>query len=843
MSNKSRGFWGLLKSALKWTGRACRRVWKWYIGLYRGKPWWKKALAALLSFVFFVVFYIISVSVNLFWLFGKSPSLDDIMHPKNPQASEMFSADGKLLGKFFKENRSNVPYDSINTVFFDALISTEDERFYHHHGIDYAGLLSAGKDALRGKARGASTITQQLVKNMFRVRSRYGTGVLGKVPGFGIVIMKSKEMIIATEIELTNSKKDILQMYANTVDFGANAYGIKTAAKTYFNTTPDKLKPEEAAVLVGMLKAPTAYSPKLHPERSLMRRNVVLENMCAQKKLTRVQCDSLKQLPIRLDFNVEDAYDGEALYFREAVADYIKEHCPDLDPYQDGLKIVTTLDSRMQKYAEESMMQHMKQVQRIFDRHWEGVGVPWRDENGKEIPGFIDTIARRSEAWNLLATRYRNNQDSIRYYLNKPHKTKVFTYDGTVEREMSTMDSIRHMVRFLHAGFVAMEPQTGFVRAWVGDVDFKTWKYDKVKAMRQPGSTFKLFVYAAAMENGMTPMDTRRDQAISLQVYNEKKGEMETWAPHNANGRFSNRDLPLRTAFAQSVNTVAVKLGQEVGIPTVIKTAQNMGINSPLDDKPALALGASDVNLFEMVNAYSTVANNGERVEPVLVSQICDHDGKVLYEAKAKRTQVLSEKAAFFMQKMLEAGVADGGGTSHSLQAYLGSYYTNRDVEVGGKTGTTNNHSDAWFIGVTPHLVGGVWVGGEYRSIHFRSGSMGQGSRLALPVFGLFLQKVLADAGLRPKYLVRFRPIAEDISPSLYGGDFIFVEEEAVSDSLEADSLSVSSENLMEEEAAQEPSGESEEDKERLPSESAAPASGSPSRNSRNPMDSEEYYQ
>lgn len=796
MNNEKRGFGARLMQALRGAGRGLRRAGRWYAGLYRGKPWWAKLLAGVLSLLAFLAFYIFAVSVNLFWLFGRSPSLDDIMHPRNPQASEMYSADGVLLGKFFKENRSNVPYDSISTAFFDALVSTEDERFYSHHGIDYAGLLAAGKDALRGRARGASTITQQLVKNMFRVRSKYGTGLLGKVPGLGIVIMKSKEMIIATELEMTNSKRDILQMYANTVDFGSNAYGIKTAAKTYFNTSPHNLRTEEAAVLVGMLKAPTAYSPRLNPERSRGRRNVVLENMCAHGKLSRRECDSLKALPIRLDFNVEDAYDGEALYFREAVADYIKEHCPDLDPYTDGLRITTTLDSRMQRYAEEAVRQQMRQVQRAFDEHWRGTGAPWRDEEGREIPGFIDTLAARSDAYKALAARFPDSPDSIRHYLNKPHRVKLFTYDGMQTRTMSTMDSIRHMVSFLHAGFVAMEPQTGYVRAWVGDIDFDSWKYDKVTAMRQPGSTFKLFVYATAMEKGLTPMDRRRDEAISLQVYNEKKGELETWAPHNANGRFSNADLPLRTAFAQSVNTVAVKLGQEVGIANVIATAHDMGVLSPLDDKPALALGASDVNLFEMVNAYATVARNGEYTEPVLVSQILDHDGKVLYEARPKHAEAISARAAFLMQKMLEAGVSDGGGTSHTLQQYLGSYYYNRDIEAGGKTGTTNNHSDAWFIGVTPRLVGGAWVGGEYRSIHFRSGGMGQGSRLALPIFGIFMQKVLADARLRPQYLAHFAPIGENIPESVYGGDFIAVPE-AEPDSVEVDSAAVGVDDLM----------------------------------------------
>ena len=460
--------WAKLKKALA-------AAWRWYKGQFAGRPWWRKTLAAIVSFFAFILLYAVAVTCNLFWLFGKSPSISEIRNPKTAMASEMYSADGKLLGKFFNENRSPVPYDSINSVFFQALISTEDERFYDHHGVDVQGLFAALKDATQGRARGASTISQQLVKNMFRVRTQYSTGLLGKVPGLSILIMKSKEMIIATELELLCTKNEILEMYANTVDFGSNAFGIKTAAKTYFNTTPSQLKPEEAAVLVGLLKATSAYNPKINPKNSLKRRNTVLDNMYAHRKelaehfpnvaiTSKEVCEALKDKPIKLNFSVENAYQGTALYFREAVKDYVREHCPDLDLDRDGLKIYTTLDSRMQRYAEEAVDEQMQNVQRSFDNHWRGLGDPWRDAKGNVIPNFIEDIARRSDAYKMLVARYPNNPDSVRHYMNKPHRVKLFSYGekGRAKyEEMSTMDSIRYMVKYMHTGFVAMEPQTG----------------------------------------------------------------------------------------------------------------------------------------------------------------------------------------------------------------------------------------------------------------------------------------------------------------------------------------------------------------------------------------------
>ena len=789
--------WAKLKKALA-------AAWRWYKGQFTGRPWWRKTLAAIVSFFAFILLYAVAVTCNLFWLFGKSPSISEIRNPKTAMASEMYSADGKLLGKFFNENRSPVPYDSINSVFFQALISTEDERFYDHHGVDVQGLFAALKDATQGRARGASTISQQLVKNMFRVRTQYSTGLLGKVPGLSILIMKSKEMIIATELELLCTKNEILEMYANTVDFGSNAFGIKTAAKTYFNTTPSQLKPEEAAVLVGLLKATSAYNPKINPKNSLKRRNTVLDNMYAHRKelaehfpnvaiASKEVCEALKDKPIKLNFSVENAYQGTALYFREAVKDYVREHCPDLDLDRDGLKIYTTLDSRMQRYAEEAVDEQMQNVQRSFDNHWRGLGDPWRDAKGNVIPNFIEDIARRSDAYKMLVARYPNNPDSVRHYMNKPHRVKLFCYGekGRAKyEEMSTMDSIRYMVKYMHTGFVAMEPQTGYVRAYVGDIDFKTWKYDKVQAMRQPGSTFKLFVYATAMKQGWTPADARiTDSYIRMEVYDPAQGKNTIWQPHNANGHFSNANIPLRAAFAQSVNTIAVKLGQEVGINNVIQTAHDMGITSKLENAPALALGSNDVTLFEMVNAYASVANDGMHVAPVLVTKIVDADGRTVYEAKHEEKRALPYRAAFYMQKLLEAGVRDGGGTSQTLggSAYLGRY--GNQLDFGGKTGTSNNHSDAWFIGVTPGLVGGAWVGGEYRSIHFRSGRLGQGSRTALPIFGLFMKKVLEDERLIGKYMLKYPAPKEDIEPSTYQGYFAPPAEEA--DSLSADSTYV----------------------------------------------------
>ena len=762
-----------MKQIISRCWQAIKGFWPWYKHLYQGKKWYSRLAIGFASFIVAFILYLFMVDINFLWLFGKSPGLSSIMHPKTVEASELYSADGVLIGKYFSENRTPVEYDDVNPVFWRALIDTEDERFFHHFGIDFQAVFAALKDyVVHRDARGASTITQQLVKNMFRVRTEYSTGLLGYIPGVKMLIMKSKEWITAVKIELFFNKKEILTMYANTVDFGSNAFGIKTAAKTYFGTTPKQLTTDQAAILVGLLKATTYYNPRINPNNSLERRNVVLNNMLIHKDLTKEAFDTLKVKPINLDYSVENNYDGQALYFREAVKNELQAWCREngYDLYRDGLKIYTTIDSRMQRYAEEAAIKQMKQVQQTFNNHW-GSTPPWQDEHHQEMPHFIEDLAKKTTHYRYLNQKFGGQQDSIDYYLNLPHTVKLFDYEkGFIEKEMSTMDSIRYMEHFMHCSFIAMEPQTGHVKAWVGDIDFKTWKYDKVTAQRQPGSTFKLFVYSEAINQGIMPCDTRSDSYFSMKVYDH--GKEVTWAPTNADGRFSGANVTLKQAFAMSINSVAVRLGQECGIDRIAKTAHDMGIKSKLDPTPALALGSSDVTLEELVNAYCTPVNDGRHRAPVLITRILDRDGNEIYKAPDEEQQVLSERSSYLIQQLLMGGMS---GTSSRLRSYVG-YDT--DTDFGGKTGTSNNHSDAWFIGTTPRLVVGAWVGGEYRCIHFRTGELGQGNRTALPICGYFLKSVLNDKAFR-HYHAKFKaPV--DIPANQYncGGYF-----KAVSDS------------------------------------------------------------
>ncbi|MBP7358390.1 MAG: transglycosylase domain-containing protein [Prevotella sp.] len=753
---------------LKWCIKKSRQFWKWYKGLYIKAPWYKKTAVVIASLIVLFFIYLGTVDINFLWLFGKSPGFSKIKNPNTAEASEIYSADNVMIGRFFNQNRQPVKYDEVNPKFWKALIDTEDERFFHHFGIDFQGMFAAAKDmVLHHDARGASTITQQLAKNMFRVRTQYSTGLLGYIPGLRMLIMKSKEWIIATKLEMMYNKKDILIMYANTVDFGSNAYGIKTACKTYFNSTPKNITTEQAALLVGMLKATSFYNPLTNPKNSLRRRNVVLDNMVSHGDMNKEEYDSLKIIPIKLDYSVENNYDGQATYFREAVANYLKDWCKQngYDLYTSGLKIYTTVDTKMQKYAEMAAVKQMKTIQQKFKAHW-GNRDPWVDEKGNVIPGFIEDKIQKLPIYKYLLQKYSNSPDSVSYYLNKTHKVKLFDYQkGSVVKEMSTIDSLKYMIHFMHCGFVAMEPQSGYVKAWVGDIDFKTWKYDKVTSMRQPGSTFKLFVYTEAMNQGLTPCDKRRDEYISMQVYDKVKRQMVTWTPSNANGSFSGDSIPLKSAFAKSINSVAVRLGQEVGTANIIKTAHAMGIKSPLDDTPSLALGSSDVNLLELVNSYCCVANDGKTHAPVLVTRIVDRDGNEVYTAPSETHQAIPYKSAFLVQQLLQGGMREPGGTSQPLWGYVGNF---RDTEFGGKTGTSNNHSDAWFVGVSPKLVVGAWVGGEYRCIHFRTGALGQGSRTALPICGYFLQSVFQDPHFK-RYHCKFgKPKDDDITSGMY---------------------------------------------------------------------------
>jgi penicillin-binding protein 1A len=790
------------KSILNEVLQRIKRGWHGYVRLYRG-PWYKKAGVGLASFIVLIILFFGAVDMNFLWLFGRSPGFSDIKHPVSSEASEIYSDDGVMIGKYFNENRTPVKYDEISPKIIHTLIDTEDERFYHHFGIDFEGLFSAVNDMAHGNARGASTITQQLAKNLFRVRTQYSTGLIGKIPGLKILIMKSKEWIVALKLEYCFSKKEILTMYFNTVDFGCNAYGIKTACRFYFGTTPENLTYEQAATLVGLLKATSSYNPRTNPENSLKRRNVVLENLFNHgdmkidgKNATQTQYDSIREIPLDISKkDMETNYDGQAPYFREALADYITDLCKrgevedadaenPLDLYADGLKIYTTLDTRMQKYAEEAANKQMKLIQQRFKNHW-GNTNPWQDENHQEIPNFIEDLAKKSTPYQVLTAEYPTRPDSVEYFMNLPHKVKVFDYSGEKEMVMSSMDSIRYMVKFMHCSFVAMEPNTGYVKAWVGDIDFNSWKYDKVTSERQPGSTFKLFVYTEAMNQGMTPCDKRRDEYISMNVFDKKTHSMKLWQPHNANGNFTGDSMYLKSAFAQSVNSIAVRLGQDVGISNVAKTAHAMGIDSPLDETPSLALGSSDVTLLEMVNAYCTIVNDGRAHRPLMVTKIVDRNGKVIYNAQVKDKQAVPYRSAYLMQQMLRAGLTEPGGTSQPLWSYVKDL--SRSTDFGGKTGTSNSHSDAWFVGISPKLVCGAWVGGEYRCIHFRTGALGQGSRTALPICGAFLQKTLEDPAFA-KYRGKFSKAKEEISQSCYNCQGFYRPRKVVNDSLSTDS-------------------------------------------------------
>lgn len=787
-----RNYWQQIQKALRMTKSGI--LW-----FFEGRPWYIKTLSSLLAFVIFFIFYLLAVDNNFLWLFGKSPSMQTVKHTRPAQASEIYSADSVLIGKFFSENRIPVNYEEVAPIFWQALIDTEDERFYDHHGIDFQAIFAAFKDfVVHNDARGASTITQQLAKNLFRVRTEYSTGLLGNIPGLKMLIMKSKEWITAVKLEINFSKEEILTMYANTVDFGSNAFGIKTACKTYFGNTPNRLTPDQAAILVGMLKATTYYNPKLHPDHSKQRRNTVLGLMYTHHHIDKSQLDSLSSKEISLDYSVENAYDGDANYFRETISDWMKNWCKDYYGaerayayYTEGLKIYTTLDTRMQHYAEQAAWEQMKQIQKRFNDHW-GRTNPWQNERHEEIPNFIENIAKRLPIYSYLQKRFPESPDSVFYYMNLPHPVKLFSYDGPYETEMSTMDSIRYMEHFMHCGFVAIEAETGHVKAWVGDVDFGTWKYDKVTAMRQPGSTFKLFVYTEAFNQGLTPCDYREDSYFSMKVYDAEKKKEVLWAPTNANGYFSGLEMPLKSAFAQSINSVAVKLGQEMGIDKIAQTAHDMGIKSKLDETPSLALGSSDVNLLELVNSYSTVVNNGKFHEPVLVTKIEDRDGNILYTAPEEERQAIPLRSALLMQQMLMAGMRERGGTSMNMWTYVRNF---ADTEFGGKTGTSNNHSDAWFVGVCPKLVCGAWVGGEYRAIHFRTGQLGQGSRTALPICGSFYEKVLGDARFK-KYHGKFvLPKVDGVTASMYQCAGVYYDPE---DSLSSDSLTIEGEAIEE---------------------------------------------
>ena len=717
---------------------AIKALFRWFFA--KGEPFYVKMYRWFFFFLFLIVCYIFSVEINFCNLYGYSPSMKELRNPEQSVASEIYAKDGELLGRFFYENRTPVEYDDLPPVLIKTLIATEDARFYEHHGIDFKALLPVLKDMLKGNPRGGSTITQQLVKNLFKTRNQ-DHGLLGKIPGVRMFVIKSKEWISAVRIEMNFTKEELLTLYFNTVDFGSNSYGIKTAAKTFFNKAPKDLNANESAVLVGMLKAPTAYSPVLNPQRSLGRRNVVLGIMKRDNVISEEECDSLLMTPIQLNYKVETPIEGIANYFRQAVYAYLKPWLKenDLDIFSDGLKIYTTLDYQMQLYAEEAVCQNMKRVQKQFDGHWRNQN-PWIDANKNEIKGFIQKVVKQSWYYSRLQAKYNGNQDSVDFYINQKRSQKLFSWKGDIDTVCSFVEATNYLKRLLHGAMVAMEPETGAIRAYVGGLDFNHFKYDNVKSMRQPGSSFKTFVYTAAMANGWSPCDSLVDAPITIRYV--ENGEKKSWVPRNADRSYVGGNVGLKYAFAHSLNTISVQLTQQLGIETVIDQAHEMGIKSPLDTVPSICLGSSDVSLLELTTAYSPLLNDGYRVEPMFVTRIEDKDGNVIKTFEPEKEKILDSITVFLMQQMFIASLREPYGTTQNLFSYKLFKY---DTDFGGKTGTSSNYSDGWFVGVSPHLVVGSWVGAEERCVHFRTSALGEGGKTALPMFGLFMEKVIND--------------------------------------------------------------------------------------------------
>ena len=704
-----------------------------------------------ISFVGGVIFFILfvwMVSVNFLGLFGSLPDFKALENPESELASELYSADGFLLGTYARENRSPVKYEELSPNLVQALVATEDVRFEEHSGIDMTAMMRVFvKSILLGQdAGGGSTLSQQTAKNLFKTRTDASQGILSSVPGLRMLIIKTKEWIVATQLEKAYTKDEILTLYLNTSEFGSNAYGIKTASGTFFNKLPSELSVQESAVLVGLFKAPTYYSPVFNPENSLRRRNTVLAQMTKNGLLTDTEFDSISKLPIELDYRVRNQNHGLATYFREIVkADLIKWTKENLksdgssyDLFGDGLKIYVTLDSRMQRYAEEAVQEHMSVLQQAFYKEM-GNRDPWIDENFQVIPNFIENAVKRTEAYRLLKVRYGDDTDSINLRLNEKKKMRVFSWDGEIDTLMSTMDSMRYYKKFLQAGFMSMDPHTGHIKAWVGGIDHKYFKFDHVKqAKRQPGSTFKPFVYAAAIENGYSPCYSVVDQPVEVYIPGQP-----AWSPSNADGKFSYQKMTIRQAMAESVNSVTAYMMKKLSPKIVIETARRLGITSDLEEVPSLALGVNDVSIFEMTGAFGTFVNQGEHTTPYYIDRIEDKNGNVIQQFTPRKKPAMSEEHAYLMLYMLRGGFEERGGTSQGVP------YTLREGnELGGKTGTTQNASDGWYMGVSKDLVSGTWVGGDDRAIHFRSWIAGQGGRTARPIWVKFMAKVYEDKSL-----------------------------------------------------------------------------------------------
>ena len=688
------------------------------------KTFWK----FVLGFILFIALIIIGTG---FGLFGELPSFRDLENPKSNQASVIYTIDKEELGNYFVQNRSNIKYQDISANVINALIATEDVRFKDHSGIDFKRTFTIIFYNLIGKKQGASTITQQLALNLFSDEVR-AKSIIKRIP------QKLKELIVAIKLERNYTKEEIITMYLNTVEFGNNSYGIKAAARTYFNTTPDKLTAPQAATLVGILKGVTLYSPTRNPDRSLARRNLILNKMESEGFIEEADYLKYKTTDLNLNFRATSHNDGMATYFRtilkqdiQKTFEQISKTKADGTPYdldRDGLRIYTTINSKMQRYAEESQREYMKELQRQFNRHWKGMN-PFKGNENLIIQGM-----RRADRYiSLKEEGY--TEENIKKNFNTPVKMEIFSWKGNIDTTMTPMDSIKYYKMFLRNSMMAMDPSNGEVRAWVGGIDFEHFKYDQVKmGTRQVGSTAKPFTYAVGIENGgLSPCYQVNNVPFTVRGYGED------WTPRGYNSIPG--FLTLRKALANSQNYITAWVMQQVGPTAVSNLIQRLGITSPVPPYPSIALGSFEASVYDMVGAYGAFVNHGVWTEPIYLTRIEDKNGNILYERKPKVVQALNEQTAYVMTYMLKGVVEEGTGVRMRYKYGLNN-------PIGGKTGTTNDNSDGWFMGITPQLVGGVWTGCEDRAIHFRTTDLGEGANTALPIFALFLKKVYADNSL-----------------------------------------------------------------------------------------------
>lgn len=705
------------------------------------KPFTFRKFLVLISAAAATGFLFIFLLFLLVWsgLLGPLPSKEELVSIENPAASEVYSADSVLLGRYFIQERSNITYPEIPKHVTDALIATEDVRFYKHNGIDTRSLARVLVKSLLlqdESSGGGSTLTQQLAKNLYPRREYWFVSLF---------INKMREMIIASRIEKVYEKPAILTLYLNTIPFGDNTFGLEAAAQRFFSVHTKDLSIEQGAVLIGMLKATHSYNPRINPVQSLARRNVVLAQMEKYGILTAEKADSLQALPVVLNYNRITHHSGLASYFREFLRPELLEWCKrynaendaGLNLYTDGLKIYTTLDSRLQRYAEEAMARQMKATQARFDTHWKNRN-PW-----EHYPQMIDEAIQKSDRYKNLK-KQGLTESEIMTVMNKPVPMTVFTWDGEQERTLSPVDSIKYYLKFLNAGFLAMDPRNGEIKAWVGGIDHHYFQYDHVResTKRQVGSTFKPIVYAAALEQGVRPCEF-------ISAAKTTYTNMEDWAPENTEDNYGLK-YSMPGALTHSVNTVSVRILEKAGIANTINLAHRMGITSEIRPVPSIALGTADASVTEMVTAYSCIANKGKVSEPVYLTAIANHTNDILERfTPAEQHQALSEESAQMILYMLKRVVNEG--TAAGLRSRFG--LTN---DIAGKTGTTQSNTDGWFMAITPRLVIGAWVGADDPRIRFRSTALGQGARTALPITGDFLRAASQDAALNSLTQARF---------------------------------------------------------------------------------------